>query len=224
MNLKINSKYKLTSFKESIVRMWKEKSFAFAFWVVFVFGNIFLSFLIRLYGLMKQHISIPVEINLPGHLTLWSYIILIYMFFSIIYVYRKSSALDIKYNKMKLKFLLCIFLYLFSFSVKADYAEEIKKEHLGAYKVQLDLENDHRHFCGYMFSLFQDVIGKLNSKKREKCYKHVCTFVINVYKKTNETDYRQKYGFWLFYKNNPFEIIGIDIDPEDIMDYKNRKE
>jgi hypothetical protein len=67
---------KLTSLKESIIRMWKEKSFAFAFWVVFVFGNIFLGFLVRFYGIIYFWIqdNIPlIIINLPGPITLHGY-------------------------------------------------------------------------------------------------------------------------------------------------------
>lgn len=106
MYLKLNDK--LTSLKESMIRMWKEKSFAFAFWVVFVFGNIFLGFLVRssiLIVFWMQNNIPGMIVNLPGPFSLRTNILLIYMFFSIIYVYRKSSLLDVKYNKM-----VCFFL------------------------------------------------------------------------------------------------------------------
>ena len=126
--------------------MWKEKSFAFAFWVVFVFGNIFLGFLVRFYGIIYFWIqdNIPlIIINLPGPITLHGYTLLIYMVFSIIYLYRKSSLLDVKYNKM-----MCFFLgfYLSLSSITMLFTGHFSFFHLvgrALYDVMIDSEIEY---------------------------------------------------------------------------------
>lgn len=90
----------------SIIQNWKTKSFVFAFFGVFVFGTIFTGFLSRVFNLLANNLSIPREILFPfGSISLWGYISLIYIGFSIFYLYKKIDFLSAPYQK-----LMCLFL------------------------------------------------------------------------------------------------------------------
>ncbi len=96
--------------KGSIIEAYREKSFAFAFWGVFIFGSIFIGFLSRVYTVVMNFAHVPNIIRYPfGFLSLWSYIEVSYLVFSIIYVYRKSDLITIK-NGRNIKIFLFIYV------------------------------------------------------------------------------------------------------------------
>ena len=122
---------------------------------------------------------------------------------------------------MKIIHIIIASLLFFSFEANAGFAEDAKEDYIKFYKhATMDPDNNHEDFCGYMF----DISNKMSNLTgfKEDCYGNVCKSVVNVYKKNEDGDYRQKYGFRILYKNDHFEILGIDLYPEDIMDYKNR--
>lgn len=85
----------------NVINAYKTKSFGFALWGVFVFGSILIGFVGRIYAEIVRYLDIPSYITFPfGFISLWGYISIAYLIFSIIYLYQKSDLLSLKRNKM----------------------------------------------------------------------------------------------------------------------------
>ena len=117
---------------------------------------------------------------------------------------------------MKIIHIIIASLLFFSFEANAGFAEDVRDRKAEIYGDALDLKNNHRHFCSYMFSI-SNKMSHLTSG-RQYCHGNVCTIPFNI----KDIKGVQKDSLGLFYKNDSFEMLGVDLAPEDIMDYKNR--
>lgn len=105
---------KFKNIKNHIINSCKTRSFSFAFWIVFIFGSIFIGFLGKFISYVLGQFQYS-DIKL-GYLSIWGYVALSYLIFSIIYLYRKANTLSFAQSKA-VGFLLGIYICLCLVSV-----------------------------------------------------------------------------------------------------------
>ena len=90
---------------QHVVTAWQTRSFAFAFWGVFVFGTIVFGFLLSCIADIVHYLGLSHYATHMGMFSLWGYCQIAYSIFSIGYVYQKSSLLSLAQSRA-----VCLFL------------------------------------------------------------------------------------------------------------------